>query len=207
MSSLSGVSIQGASIGSCGRSAGFGWFDWSFIDVTGAGDPLSTGSVQVPEGQADFGNCKESEDAVYSGGYQGTYAKKLIGCRDRYTGSTRYFGDYATDNQCPPGQFPNGPGGACVSNFCELGYQPAPGGGCEPVKSGTTTPSKPPATSGGGGGYKAPATPATVAPPPPVESSFPWKWALAGLLAVSAVGVVVAKKKGYLKNAEEDEDC
>jgi len=107
---------------------------------------------------------------------------------------------------CPPGQFPNGPGGACVSNFCELGYQPAPGGGCEPVKSDTATPSKPPATSGGGGGYKAPATPAT-APPPPVESSFPWKWALAGLLAVGAVGVVVAKKKGYLKNAEDDEDC
>jgi len=93
-----------------------------------------------------------------------------------------------------------------VENFCDTGYQPAPGGGCEPVNSGTTTPTKPPATSGGGG-YKAPATPATVAPPPPVESSFPWKWALAGLLAVSAVGVVVAKKKGYLKNSEEDEEC
>jgi len=80
------------------------------------------------------------------------------------------------------------------SNFCQSGYRPAAGGGCEKIPS-TSTSSKP-STS-----YSKPSVSTTPATPDvPVDSGIPWEKVLAAGLVLSAVGLVVAKKKGYLRN-------
>ena len=50
----------------------------------------------------------------------------------------------------------------------------------------------------------APMAPPVTTPPDMVSEPVPWVKVVAGLLAVTAVGLVVAKKTGYLKNAEEE---
>lgn len=171
MSTLHGLSLSGTSLGI---------FDWDFIDITGSGSPLSTPSVTVTQGQADFGNCKQSEEAIWE--ETGPYTpSKLVGCKDIVSGQSRYFDpSYAGSSPCPSGQWLN------------------PSGKCE--GPGATKPATKPAATGGGG-YVAP-KPAD-APPAPVEDGMSTTSKVAAALVVCAVGLVgykVAKKRGYLRN-------
>lgn len=180
MSSLSGTTLS--------RRSSIGLFDWDFIDITGAGDPLSTPNVQVPQSQTDFGNCKQSEEAVWSPSGQWWAPDKLVGCRDTSSGAVRYFN---------PSDAPSS-----GTSPCAKGQWLNPQGKCEGPGGTTTTPSKPVAS--GGGGYVAP-KPAD-APPVPVEAGMSMTSKIAVGLIVAAgvlVGVKVAKKRGYLRNEEE----
>jgi len=179
VSSLNVMSLRGTSLG---------LFDWDFIDITGSGSPLSTPSVTVTQGQADFGNCKQSEEAVWSESGQWWVPNRLVGCRDTSSGAVRYFDpSYAPSTGTSP---------------CAKGQWLNPDGKCE-GPGGTTTPAKPVST--GGGGYVAPKP--TEPPPAPVEAGMSTTSKLAVALIVAAAGLVgykVAKKRGYVRN---EEDC
>lgn len=78
------------------------------------------------------------------------------------------------------------------ANFCAEGYEPAIGGGCQKIVTATPKP----ATSSS---YNKPAVSTTPATPDvPVESGINWTRVLAAGLFVSALGLVYAKRKGYI---------
>jgi hypothetical protein len=109
------------------------WFDWEFIDVTGAGKPLTKESGYVSQGQTDFGNCTMREEAVWDG-YQ------LVGCKSIDTGAVRYLGDYKPSNS----------GGGSTSVSAPSEKPKASGGGhVAPTPALPPTPVEPPSMMSG----------------------------------------------------------
>ena len=132
-------------------------------------------------------------DGVCRSGIFGAGSTKMLCGDDEYWSNTQLV-CIKSSFACPEGQFPNGPGGACTTNFCSEGNEPAPGGGCQPAskckpgqvkwseggveKCGTMdeynayvakVTGKTPAKTGGG--YVKTTTPVVGQP---AESSIPW---------------------------------
>lgn len=134
------------------------------------------GNEDCPAGQEKdtWGSCVDS----------GSWSLGKIVC-----GPNEYFDQWSLSckpaNGCPPGQFPNGPGGACTSNFCQDGYTPAPGGGCQPVD--TPAPTKPSPVKSVTQVFTKPSTPV---PGQPVVEETDWGTILAyGAGAAVAIGL------------------
>lgn len=184
------ISLAGVSLGAVG-----GWLDWDFIDVTGAGAPLSKENVYVSQGQSDFGNCTMREEAIWDG-------YKLVGCKSVDTGAVRYLGEYqptSQGNPCDSNEYYDKSDDSCG---CERpGFRRQDPNNvnspCIAVSSSTTKPST------GGGGYVAPkpsTTPTTPVDVPESSGISGMKMVAIGM-ALAAVVLVVAKKKGYLRNS------